>query len=362
MSNILPTFFPLNKNTNSNNKMNKLTENKNILKLPRITVSNPDIQLIESNNSLEELNNPNKIGHYFRISKIKSYNEKVLKKVSNESLRNKIFLEINHSSKSSINKNKKKYILNYSSLNNTNKEKISNNNSINSNSNNDNIFTDRNIQKETKIKEYINTLLNNDKNRINFLNNNREEKFTLDKTIDPVKYIKNMFLDESYNNDIFRTSKIQNECFNGNEELRNDNIKKINVNNMNNLNLKSLKLESQDDKTKLLINEMLQSQKKLNNFYFGKKLYKSKLNKISNHIDIKNYLKYRKKEIQNDENFSLNEKIKSVITEANKMKINFINKHKSRDKILKNIRQFCDNYDGIVRRASILKIPKIIYK
>ena len=358
MTNILPTFFSLNNYNNSNNKMNKLTENKNILKLPRITVSNPDIQLIESNNSLEELNNPNKIGHYFRISKMKSYNGKV----SNESLRNKIFPDINHSSKSNINKTKKKYILNYSSLNDTKKEKISNNNSINSNSRNDNIFTERNLQKEAKINEYINTLLNNDKDRNNFLNNNKEEKFTLDKTIDPVKYIKNMFLDESYNNDIFRTSKIQNECFNGNEELRNDNIKKINANNMNNLNLKSLKLESQDDKTKLLINEMLQSQKKLNNFYFGKKLYKSKLNKISNHIDIKNYLKYRKKEIQNDENFSLNEKIKSVITEANKMKINFINKHKSRDKILKNIRQFCDNYDGIVRRASILKIPKIIYK
>ena len=50
MSNILPTFFSLNKNNNSNNKMKKLTENKNMLKLPRIAVNNPDIHLIENNN------------------------------------------------------------------------------------------------------------------------------------------------------------------------------------------------------------------------------------------------------------------------------------------------------------------------
>ena len=361
MSNNLTSFFTRNNNNisiiNMQNGGSKLSQNENILKLPKITINNPINHLItENNKSSKELNNPNGIGHFFRISKINSYNKKTIpnKKISNNFVRNKIFSEINHSSKKSFNKSKRKYIKKFSELNDSKKEKISNNNSINSNI--DNISTGRNVKENIKINEYINVLLNEDKDKINSLKNKKEDKYTLEKSIDPVKYIKNMFLDESYNNDIFKTSKIQSECFNGNEELRNDNIKKINANNMNNLNLKSIKLESNNDKTKILINEMYKDQN-LNNFYFGKKLYKSKFKKISNHINIKNYLKFRKRE-NNNNNLSLNDKIKSVLTETYKMRNNFINKHKSRDKILRRLHQYCDNYDGIVRRASILKVHK----
>ena len=85
-----------------------------------------------------------------------------------------------------------------------------------------------------------------------------------------------MFLDESGNNNVFKTSKIQIDCFNGNEKLRNDSIKQINSNNMHNYNTNSLKIESNDNSTKSLIDEMFKKGQKLNNFYFGKQLYKKK--------------------------------------------------------------------------------------
>ena len=179
----------------------------------------------------------------------------------------------------------------------------------------------------------------------------------MENTIDPTKYIKKKFLDESYKKNDFKTSKIQIGCFNGNEELRDDNIKKINENNRHNVNLNSLKIKTNDCNTKTLINEMFKSQQKLNNFYFGKKVYIPKMNKNKNTTNIKNYFKYRNIEKENNNNFvlTLDDKMKNVTFETKEMKNSFIEKHNSRLKMMKKIRQFCDNYNGIVRRASIFE-------
>ena len=161
-----------------------------------------------------------------------------------------------------------------------------------------------------------------------------------------------MFLDEAYNNDVFKTSKMQLECFNGNEELRNVNIKKINANNMHNLNTNALKIKTNDTPTKLLIDEMFENQKKLNNFYFGKRLYNKIFYKKKNNDNIHNYLKLKNENYNKNVVFTLDDKLRNVIKETKIIEKSFIDRHKSRGKIIRKIRQFCDNYDGIVRRAS----------
>ena len=161
-----------------------------------------------------------------------------------------------------------------------------------------------------------------------------------------------MFLNESGNNNVFKTSKIQIDCFNGNEKLRNDSIKQINTNNMHNYNTNSLKIESNDNSTKSLIDEMFKKQQKLNNFYFGKQLYKKKFFKINNNsINIKNYLE-RRNEKKSDVVFTLDDTIKNAVKEKKDIENNFYERHKLRGRLMRKIRQFCDNYDGLVRRAS----------
>ena len=157
-------------------------------------------------------------------------------------------------------------------------------------------------------------------------NTMNKDKYSLEKSIDPTKYIKNKFLDESYNSNDFKTSKIQIDCFNGNEKLRNVNIQKINANNMNNFDSKSLKTESNDIKTQSLINQMFNSNQKSNNFYFGKKNYTPKFSKIriKNTINIKNFLKNRRKERDNNIILTIDEKIQNALLNTKDMRNNIV--------------------------------------
>ena len=293
MKDILSTYFTTNKSfINNNNHKNSLSNSKKnfpkyILKIPndKININLPKIYMNTASEkehkvSKEELkvnkleNNTNEL---FSISKLNpyKYNNKKAKsnnKISNSILNHKILTELNKSEK----KNKQKKIL-------LNPILIKENNCYNNRNLEVNFgqYTDRierRKKKEEIINKYVSILLDEDKNKSDklYLLNEKEkkEKFTLEKSIDPTKYIKNMFLDESYNNNIFRTSKIQIDCFNGNEKLRNDNIKQINTNNMHNYNINSLKIESNDNNLKSLIEEMFIKENNLNNFYFWKQLYK----------------------------------------------------------------------------------------
>ena len=119
--------------------------------------------------------------------------------------------------------------------------------------------------------------------------------------------IRNKFLD-------LKTTKNLIHCFNGNEKI-----------NKNNFNLNSLKIESDDIKTKSLINEMLKGQNQLNNFYFGKKLYGPKYSKIKNEAIIYNYLKYKMEEnINNNIVLTLDDRIKNFVNKTKEIKNNFI--------------------------------------
>ena len=391
MSDILPTYFPK-KISYNNNIYNRnilpnskdifskydlrLSNNKDMFKLPKINI-NSEIK-IGKNKSKEELHintMEDDITHLFKISKLNSYRkklflmqnkkEKLKKKISNISPKNKKLIELNElnqSTKASF--NKKNYSLSVNPIfikENLNDFKIEKNlNDINDI--NYYQYTERSNKKynKDKIDEYISILLNDDdkNNKVRSLSNtNQIEKYSLENSIDPTKYIKKKFLDESYKKNDFKTSKIQIGCFNGNEELRGDNIKKINENNRHNVNLNSLKIKTNDCNTKTVINEMFKSQQKLNNFYFGKKVYIPKMNKNKNTTNIKNYFKYRNIEKENNNNFvlTLDDKMKNVTFETKEIKNSFIEKHNSRLKMMKKIRQFCDNYNGIVRRASIFE-------
>ena len=114
-------------------------------------------------------------------------------------------------------------------------------------------------------------------------------------------------MDETFNHNNFTTSKIQIDCFNGNEQLRNENIKKINENNKNSLKLDLLKTESNNIRTKSLIDKMFPKQ--LTNFHFGKKVYGPRVFNIksNNNINLKNSLE------SNDMLLTLDEKLKNVI-------------------------------------------------
>ena len=375
MKDILSTYFTTNKSFKKNNyNENSLSNSKKKISKYGLKISNDKIKFklpkiylntaieIGQNLSKKELqenkieDNSNKL---FAISKLNPYKynkkPKSNNKIPNSILNQKILSELNRPN----NKNKQKKIYLYPIS-------IKENNSINDSCyNNRNLevnfhqYTDRNERRKNKeeiINEYVSILLDEDKNKnnkINLINNiEEEEKYSLKKSIDPTKYIKNMFLDESYNNKIFKTSKIQIDCFNGNEKLRNDNIKQINSNNMHNFNINLLKIKSNDNSTKSLIDEMLKKEQKLNNFYFGKQLYKKNFfKKRSNDINIKNYLK-RRNEKKSDIIYTLDDTIKNAVQEKKNIENNFFERHKLRGRLIRKIRQFCDNYDGIVRRAS----------
>jgi len=393
MSGILSTYFSTNSAYNNNFSLKKLENNEMMLKLPKISIT-PGI-ITEKNKSAEELFQEKiegDIKYLYRISKLNSYRKKQFNrhnkipaskiKITNNMFRNKILSELNSSTKASLDKYNNNHNHSLTSepirikdnLNKTNKEKHFNYISINKNNNNLYNNTERNNTLKNKknkiVNDYVSILINEDNSKKNEMysiynkeinkNTMNKDKYSLEKSIDPTKYIKNKFLDESYNSNDFKTSKIQIDCFNGNEKLRNVNIQKINANNMNNFDLKSLKTESNNIKTQSLINQMFNSNQKSNNFYFGKKNYTPKFSKIriKNTININNFLKNRRKERDNNIILTIDEKIQNALLNAKDMRNDLIERHKAREKIMNRIKQYCDNMDGMIKRESIIKRKK----
>ena len=389
MSDILSSYFSLNSrkrdykldlkdtpNLNLNKKYYdhglKFSGNSKTLKLPKLKIMSKLIT--ERNKSSEgfKVNNKNDIStptpkpNHKHLS-MRYKKTEVHKKVLNNIFKNKLLSGLNNSTRSytknnnscspnSI-KNKENNI--YISKDKIKNEK-DNNITIKINDGNNNVEeTDskdklRNENKRMIVDEYVNTLLSEDteSKRVLFdsLNDEvkKEDKFKLEKSIDPKKYIKNNLLDETFNHNNFTTNKIQIDCFNGYEHLRNENIKKINENNKNSLKLDLLKTEPNNIYKKSLIDKMF-FPKKLTNFHFGKKVYGPKvLNIKSNHnINFKNLE-------TNDMLLTLDEKLKSVILGTKEMEKDFKDHHKSRRIIIRKIREFCDNYDGLIKRASVI--------
>ena len=390
MSDILSSYFSLNskkrdykldlKDTPNLNKICyehglKFSGNSKTLKLPKLKIMSKLIA--ERNKSSEgfkvnkknEISTPkpnNKNNKYFSM-KYKKVNGH--KQISNNIFKNKLLSGLNKSTRSYTkniyssspisNKNKENNLYVFKDKNKNDKDnditiKI-NENDGNNNGEETDINKDK-LRREDKriiVEEYVNTLLSEDidSKRVLFdsLNDEKkEDKFKLEKSIDPTKYIKNNFLDETFNHNNFTTTKIQIDCFNGNEQLRNENIKKINENNKNSLKLDLLKTESNNIRTKSLIDKMFPKQ--LTNFHFGKKVYGPRVFNIksNNNINLKNSLE------SNDMLLTLDEKLKSVILGTKEMEKDFKDHHRSRRKIIRKIREFCDNYDGIIKRASII--------
>ena len=388
MSDILSSYFSLNskkrdykldlKDTPNLNKKYyahglQFSGNSKTIKLPKLKIMSKLIS--ERNKSSEgfKVNNKNDVSTPKPNHKHLSMRYKKTeghKKVSNNIFKNKLLSGLNKSTRSYTNnnyyssspisiKNKENNIYVFKDKN-KNKSEKDNNITIKINDGNNNVEETNNkdkLRSENKkmiVDEYVNTLLSEDTDskRVLFdsLNDEvkKEDKFKLEKSIDPKKYIKNHFLDETFNHSNFTTNKIQIDCFNGYEQLRDENIKKINENNKNSLKLDLLKAESNNIYKKSLIDKMFP--KKLTNFHFGKKVYGPRvLNIKSNHnINLKNSLE------TNDMLLTLDEKLKSVILGTKEMEKDFKENHKSRRKIIRKIRDFCDNYDGIIKRASII--------
>ena len=365
----------------------KLHVNKNMLKLPKININ--EGLMAYQNQSNERFNTNAKedeLEHFYKISKITSYRQKNFSMKNKQSenknnlvKKNKFLNGLNQTTKGYI---KNRYNLSNSveanpiaineNLNSDEKEQTINKNTISTNVNNDKNETIKdliyfhntygNLNKSTKdkiVNDYVNELLSEGKEKEKKeglpnldIQEITDERFKLEKSIDPTKYIKNKFLDES-NNNTFKTSKIQIDCFNGNEKLRDENIKKINANNMNSINIDSIKLENKDYKTQSLINQMIP--KKLKNFYFGKKKFSSNFTniKINSSINNKKHIEPR----ENDYNYdlTLDEKLENAMIDTKIMEKKFLESHKSRGVIMRKLKELCDNYNGMIQKASEIK-------
>ena len=387
MSDILSSYFSTSlpyknnisyRNNYSNEKHSlKLLNNEMMLKLPKITPI--PILMTEHNisSNKELIQNRNEEDKKTYYKKKHNYNNKTLEtniKLSNTFFRNKVLSELNHLNKSNFNKytNNPNYSL---SLNpviiKDNLKALKKENNFNNNKS-ENQSTGRyqstesnNIQKDNKnyiINEYISRLINDNNNKkknrfYSIYDKEKKEKYSINKSIDPTKYIKNKFLDDSFNNNEFKISKIQNQFFNGNDIMNDNNIKNINENNKNNLDLLPLQTESYENKTRSLINKMFDRQYKINNFYFGKKYYSPNYSKIKNNtINIKTYLRNRRKETDknNIDKLTIDERMKNVLIETKKMKNTFVNKHKIREKIITKIKKHVDNNENIIMATCTL--------
>ena len=387
MSDILSSYFSTSlpyknnisyRNNYSNEKHSlKLLNNEMMLKLPKITPI--PILMTEHNisSNKELIQNRNEEDKKTYYKKKHNYNNKTLEtniKLSNTFFRNKVLSELNHLNKSNFNKytNNPNYSLSLnpviikSNLKALKKENNFNNNKSENQSTGRYQSTEsNNIQKDNKnyiINEYISRLINDNNNKkknrfYSIYDKEKKEKYSINKSIDPTKYIKNKFLDDSFNNNEFKISKIQNQFFNGNDIMNDNNIKNINENNKNNLDLLPLQTESYENKTRSLINKMFDRQYKIKNFYFGKKYYSPNYSKIKNNtINIKTYLRNRRKETDknNIDKLTIDERMKNVLIETKKMKNTFVNKHKIREKIITKIKKHVDNNENIIMATCTL--------
>ena len=294
MSDIFLTFLSnessLKRNKYSNKysaKLNKifldnglrLSKEGNVLRLPKLKFNSRIITDNNKNNTLENINYNNN-NEILIINNTEQNNNKILK--------NEYLSDLNSEnngrgiSNGKFNKIKGK-LFNKQLIKNRNKLSKSNYNKHklkNLTLEDMNIINERKKQKQKFINDYIESLLNKGKEKhdkfIAATKKVESNKYSLANSINPKKYIQKKILDDNFDFNEFRTSKIQNDCFNGNEKFRKANYKNIKINLMNNIFLNAMKAQPEVTDTKFLIDKMISEQNHINNLRFGKNVFNIK--------------------------------------------------------------------------------------
>jgi len=294
MSDIFSTFLSnessLKRNKYSNKysaKLNKifldnglrLSKEGNVLRLPKLKFNSRIITDNNKNNTLENINYNNN-NEILIINNTEQNNNKILK--------NEYLSDLNSEnngrgiSNGKFNKIKGK-LFNKQLIKNRNKLSKSNYNKHklkNLTLEDMNIINERKKQKQKFINDYIESLLNKGKEKHDKFTAAKKKvesnKYSLANSINPKKYIQKKILDDNFDFNEFRTSKIQNDCFNGNEKFRKANYKNIKINLMNNIFLNAMKSQPEETETKFLIDKMISEQNHINNLRFGKNVFNIK--------------------------------------------------------------------------------------
>ena len=299
MSDILSNFLSCNSTLNKQKYKNKfsaklnkiflenglrLSKEGNMLQLPKLNINNRFLTENYKNKSYDNLENSIKKDHILIINNTDSENNNVFK---NQNLCN-----ININNNNTIQKKNKiymhfnKYNNKFSKSNNKNKNRPK---ILTIDNNNNNIISEKEKAKKKFIDNYINSLLTKGKEKSDKFSEATKKiesnKFSLANSINPKMYIQKKILDESFNYNDFRTSRIQKDCFNGNEKFRKANYKNIKINLMNNLFLNSMSAPPEETRTKFLIDKMMDEQNHLNKFHFGKKVFNRKDGETINQSD-----------------------------------------------------------------------------
>ena len=295
LSNFLSCNSTLNKQKYKNKfsaKLNKiflenglrLSKEGNMLQLPKLNINNRFLTENYKNKSYDNLENSIKNDHILIINNTDSENNNVFK--------NQNLCHININNNNTIQKKNKiymhfnKYNNKFSKSNNKNKNRPK---ILTIDNNNNNIISEKEKAKKKFIDNYINSLLTKGKEKSDKFSEATKKiesnKFSLANSINPKMYIQKKILDESFNCNDFRTSRIQKDCFNGNEKFRKANYKNIKINLMNNLFLNSMSAPPEETRTKFLIDKMMDEQNHLNKFRFGKKVFNRKDGETINQND-----------------------------------------------------------------------------
>lgn len=298
MSDILSNFLSCNSTLNKQKYKNKfsaklnkiflenglrLSKKGNMLQLPKLNINNRFLTENYKNKSYDNLENSIKNDHILIINNTDSENNNVFK--------NQNLCHININNNNTIQKKNKIY-MHFNKYNN----KFSKSNNKNKNrpkiltiDNNNNIISEKEKAKKKFIDNYINSLLTKGKEKSDKFSEATKKiesnKFSLANSINPKMYIQKKILDESFNYNDFRTSRIQKDCFNGNEKFRKANYKNIKINLMNNLFLNSMSAPPEETRTKFLIDKMMDEQNHLNKFHFGKNVFNRKDGETINQND-----------------------------------------------------------------------------
>lgn len=253
----------------------RLSKQGNVLKLPKLRINS--FSPSNKNKSFDDLN----LNKGPEILLVNAPSEEENKIFENKYLNNiKGKKGINEIKYNKISDKK----LNEITMNNKNKAyKYNNNNkykdhySLGKDNRNKN---EKSKERQEYIEHYIESLIKKGKKKTDKFSEAtkkvKENKFFLENSINPAKYIQKQILDDKFDLNDFRTAKIQKECFNWNQKFREANYKNIKINIMNNIFLNSMEAEPEATDTKFLIDQMLSDQKHLNKFNFSKNIYNRK--------------------------------------------------------------------------------------
>jgi hypothetical protein len=299
MSNILSTFLSSESSFNKikysqkiSTKQNniflnnglRLSKEGNILKLPKLNMNYRFITENNKSKSSVDLDHKSDNNEIILINSQEPENDSIFQ--------NKYLSDVNSNDGKNYKGEKPIKNLNYLRGKIINEQFINNKNKISKSSNknkyrqiifnreNAEMRKERKKEKERMVNEYIDFLLTEGKVKhdkfYEAAKKVQSNKFSLANCINPAKYIQNKILDDSFNYNDFKTSKIQKECFNGNEKFRKANFKNIKINLMNNIFLNSMSANPEETGTNFRIRKMLDEQNHINNLHFGKSIFNRK--------------------------------------------------------------------------------------